>query len=254
MCKILIALVCLRFSLHSLLYSERYLQAFPTGGFWRGKNFVFDKREAISAGNVNGDGGVIKKDGKEDKSDTDENKLLSWGTECAKCKQPWDRYVGKRKCYTCGVPVLLCDECLSKSTTHKKNKKGKSNNQTIEADKVDLNRVRCPLCVEEGITVPAEQVEYTDNGVRGRTNSFSEGGEVLKVSTTAEVSTNSSCKEKKAAKSVLKWGGGHASKKKEKRRFSRLCQFGADCVRKDCFFYHPKRETGSNRHNHESIS
>lgn len=24
---------------------EKYLQEFPDGGFWRGKNFVFDKRE-----------------------------------------------------------------------------------------------------------------------------------------------------------------------------------------------------------------
>ena len=80
---------------------ERYLQAFPDGGFWRGKNFVFDKREAIGAGNVNGDGGVIKKEGTKKSS-----KGLGWGTECAKCKEPWDRYVGKRKCFTCGVPIL----------------------------------------------------------------------------------------------------------------------------------------------------
>jgi len=49
----------------------------------------------------------------------------------------------------------------------------------------------------------------------------------------------------KAATSVLKWGGGHATKKKEKRKFSmRPCQFGKECFRKDCFFYHPERENG----------
>jgi rRNA maturation endonuclease Nob1 len=64
---------------------------------------VFDKREAIGAGNVNGDGGVIKKEvGKKESAD----KPLTWGTECAKCKKPWDRYIGKRHCYTCGVPIL----------------------------------------------------------------------------------------------------------------------------------------------------
>ena len=43
-----------------------YLKAFPDGGFWRSKNFVFDKREAVSVGNIGGDGGVIqKKEGKE---------------------------------------------------------------------------------------------------------------------------------------------------------------------------------------------
>lgn len=229
---------------------ERYLQAFPDGGFWRGKNFVFDKREAVAPGNMNGDGGVLKKEtGKKKSKSKDGDKLLSWGTECAKCKRPWDRYVGKRKCFTCGVPILLCDECLSQSTTHQKNKKRKNisnggsdtkgaravGDKTTEESSID--QVRCPLCVEEGITVPAEQVEYTDNGVRGRTraNSFSERYEGFTLSATET-------QMKKAAKSVLKWGGGHASKKKEKRKYSRkLCQFGSDCVRKDCFFYHPEK-------------
>lgn len=28
---------------------EKYMQAFPDGGYWQGKNFVFDKREAVGA-------------------------------------------------------------------------------------------------------------------------------------------------------------------------------------------------------------
>jgi hypothetical protein len=144
---------------------------------------------------------------------------------------------------------------MSHRKTENKDTK-QSDNETSGDD-----NVRCPLCIEEGVTVPAEQVEYTDNGVRSkrRSNSFSEGGE---VSTTSFIwpaadrpehavsdNTNGNCgnaarvaSEKKAAKSVLKWGGGHAAKKKEKRRYSRkLCQFGVDCVRKDCFFYHPEK-------------
>jgi hypothetical protein len=106
-----------------------------------------------------------------------------------------------------------------------------------------VDNVRCPLCVEEGVTVPAEQVEYTNNGVRGRASSFSEGGQVSSTPTKANVAC-----DKKAAKSVLKWGGGHATEKKEKRRYSRKpCQFGVDCVRKDCFFYHPERENNSKK-------
>ena len=235
---------------------ERYLQAFPEGGFWRGKNFVFDKREAIGAGNVNGDGGVVRKDGgtsKKEERDSD-NKLLPWGAECAKCRRPWDRYIGKRKCYTCGVPVLVCDACMSSqaSSTHKK-KKGKKNkdNGAEKADakedakaNQDDGRIRCPLCVEEGVTVPAEDVEYTDNGVSGRlrSSSFSESADRTLGGGAAADEQNKK-QGSKAAKSVLKWGGGHAAKKKEKRKFSRRpCQFGADCVRKDCFFYHPERE------------
>jgi hypothetical protein len=216
---------------------ERYLQAFPEGGFWRGKNFVFDKREAIGVGNVNGDGGVVvRKDAK------------GVGGTCAKCHRPWDRYVGKRKCHTCGVPVLVCDACMSRSSPsaakgkrkkEAKKDKGKTGRteEAAAADKEDSAEenasIRCPLCIEEGVTVPAADVEYTDNGVRNTTITKAEG------TAPKEQGNNNS----KAAKSVLKWGGGHATKKKEKRKCkTRLCQFGAECFRKDCFFYHPERE------------
>jgi predicted sulfurtransferase len=219
---------------------ERYLKEFPEGGFWRGKNFVFDKREAISAGNINGDGGVIRKDASSSSGKKDEEKMLEWGAECAKCKKPWDRYIGKRKCYTCGVPVLVCDSCMSQSSSMKKKKKGAAE---------DVESIRCPLCVAEGVTVPAEDVEWTDNGVRGRlrTSSFSEGGgEDSDKKAPADGTAKKT--ESKAAKSVLKWGGGHAKKKRDQRSWSRRpCQFGADCVRKDCFFYHPERESKSKK-------
>ena len=245
---------------------ERYLQSFPDGGFWRGKNFVFDKREAIGPGNVNGDGlssAATRSTGKNGKED---GKLLSWGTECARCHRPWDRYIGKRKCYTCGVPVLVCDSCMSRSCSQKKGRKKNKNstekkdgeeeagdkvvaNGKVEEDdkssKEGSERIRCPLCIEEGVTVPAEEVEYTHNGVRGklRSSSFDEGaGFDEGFGTTTCKIKNAKDDAHKAARSVLKWGGGHASRKKEKRRFSRRpCQFGADCARRDCFFYHPER-------------
>lgn len=245
---------------------ERYLQAFPEGGFWRGKNFVFDKREAIGAGNINGDGGVVssaKQASKGKKGKEDENKLLSWGTECAKCHKPWDRYIGKRKCYTCGVPVLVCDTCMSlQSSGNKKTKKKNKVNKDSEGEKADAakndgkydsksqegnNRIRCPLCIEEGVTVAAEEVEFTHNGIGSRLKSPSDHSDTPGAKPAADGSKKKKGKKEKdskekAAKSVLKWGGGHATKKKEKRKFSRrVCQFGAECVRKDCFFYHPER-------------
>lgn len=173
---------------------ERYLQEFPDGGHWRGKNFVFDKREAISATNRQGDGGVVRKQQQEEKVET----------QCCLCEKPWDRYIGKKKCQMCGVPVLICHSCLSDKTT------------------LENSMIRCPLCVEQDITVPADELEYTKNG----------------VAVCSEVSEGTS----KAAPSVLKWGGGHASKKKTARKMKRRpCQFGAECVRKDCFFAHPER-------------
>ena len=177
---------------------ERYLQEFPDGGYWRGKNFVFDKREAISADNPQGDGGVVRK-----QQASNENVE----THCCLCNEPWDRYIGKKKCQMCGVPVLVCDVCLS-------------NKQSLQKA-----TIRCPLCVEQDIMVPADELEYTQNGV-------AVCSEVSKISCSS-----------KAAPSVLKWGGGYASKKKRSRKMKRkLCQFGSECVRKDCFFAHPERQ------------
>ena len=197
--------------------------------------------------------------------------LLMMGIKsvCASCAKPWDRYIGKRKCYTCGVPILVCDTCMSASSTHKKKKKkskkkkkngggkeedgGKEKNVVTAGDTraaVATDKVRCPLCVEENVTVPAADVDYTDNGVsvgRLRSSSFSEGGGVSNNPAEGAKVDNKGKKSEsninKTAKSVLKWGGGHATKKKEKRKYSRMpCQFGVDCVRRDCFFYHPERE------------
>jgi predicted sulfurtransferase len=189
---------------------ERYLKAFPDGGFWRGKNFVFDKREAVSAGDRHGDGGVLEhhaKKKKRSKNSADDD-IIAEGKEtcnrCAACATPWDRYVGKKKCATCGVPVLMCDQCMS-------------------AKVEDRMLVRCPLCVEDNVRVRADEVEWTNNGLG--------------------IDKNTSSDERKAAPSVLKWGGGHAATKKLRRRFQqRPCRFGADCVRKDCFFSHPPKK------------
>ena len=82
---------------------EKYLQTFPDGGFFRGKNFVFDKREAIGPNCVNGVGGVltentkkkkIKKNKKSKKSDDSESSNDTLG-KCCICDTSWDRYIGK---------------------------------------------------------------------------------------------------------------------------------------------------------------
>lgn len=187
---------------------EKYLKEFPDGGYWKGKNFVFDKREAISADNPNGDGGVVRKKKKNNNGKID----AEVGAVCCCCGSPWDRYIGKKKCFTCGVPVLMCDKCMSKKPDKTKG--------------LELT-VRCPLCKKEGITIPANDVEYTENGKKSKEKNCMFIGD-------------DECKrEKKAASSVLKWGGGHATKKKEMRKMKRkMCRFGSECVRKDCFFAH----------------
>lgn len=201
---------------------ERYLQAFPDGGFWRGKNFVFDKREAVSAFDKDGDGGVIRKKNKKDKvnKEVGEDDLPA---KCCVCSKKWDRYVGKKKCYTCGVPVLMCETCMS-----------------LKPDKTkgwEL-KVRCPLCVEENITVPASEVEFTENGVKSKKLNDDDD-----AADAAAADGLGSDKKRKAADSVLKWGGGHAKNKKLQRIAKRrLCQFGTECIRKNCIFAHPERD------------
>jgi len=55
---------------------------------------------------------------------------------CEACHNPWDMYRGKRRCPTCGVPSLICRECLEADQAGTK-KLGKE--------------VRCDLCVAEQI-------------------------------------------------------------------------------------------------------
>lgn len=221
---------------------ERYLKTFKDGGFWRGKNFVFDKREAVSVDNPCGDGGVLRtQDRKKLKRKRQQNQKendLGLLAKCCVCGDPWDRYVGKKKCLTCGVPVLMCEKCMSQ-------KPDKTPGMEL--------KVRCPLCVDENITVLADELEFTANGIKNKVvSSASDHGK----SHHGDIDSNKSkkrgkegkanndiCQNAKAANSVLKWGGGHAAqKKKQKKNSRRLCQFGENCFRKDCFFYHPERK------------
>ena len=79
---------------------ERYLKTYPEGGYWRGKNYLFDRRlEQVAE--------LAKPVEAE-----------SW---CCVCGVPWDTYRGQYKCGgklpppvgTCGVPVLVCNDCIA---------------------------------------------------------------------------------------------------------------------------------------------
>lgn len=209
---------------------ERYLKAFPDGGMWRGKNFVFDKREAVGVECPDGDGGVIRRKSKSNMKIDREGEDDSYTPKCCICGKPWDRYIGKKKCVTCGVPVLVCDSCLS-------TKPDKTAGMEL--------KMRCPLCVEQNITVLASQIEFTDNGIHSK----------YRQDSSESADRTSTCKDKdvgetssKAAGSVLKWGGGHAQAKKQRQKMKRtLCRFGSECIRKDCFFFHPERKTGASQ-------
>lgn len=83
---------------------------YPEGGYWKGKNYTFDKRFAITA---------------YDQHNPNEEILST----CSGCDTPCDRYRGKKRCAACLVPILVCRTCHEQ-----------------EADK--KRGLRCTLCVE----------------------------------------------------------------------------------------------------------
>ncbi|KAL3916877.1 MAG: hypothetical protein SGILL_004975 [Bacillariaceae sp.] len=79
---------------------ERYLRTFPKGGFWSGKNYLFDKRmEQIPE--------------YKDETKVEQEVSNKLNAKCCRCRQPWTSYRGKHKCSQtlCGVPVIVCENC-----------------------------------------------------------------------------------------------------------------------------------------------
>lgn len=73
----------------------RYLQKFQDGGYFRGKNFVFDPRVAV--GNENGE--VVG--------------------QCVACGSKYDDYSMRVRCMSCRMLLLLCQDCQKeKSEVH----------------------------------------------------------------------------------------------------------------------------------------
>ncbi|CAI5935311.1 unnamed protein product, partial [Closterium sp. NIES-65] len=67
----------------------RYLEAFPDGGFFQGKNFVFDHRLAVPpAAPQQATIGV-----------------------CCLCVRPFDDYSGRNRCAACRMLLLVCPAC-----------------------------------------------------------------------------------------------------------------------------------------------
>ena len=67
---------------------HRYLEAFPDdGGYWKGKNYTFDKRFSHGA---------------------KQSEIISY---CVYCNDPWERYNSGQKCFKCKMEILLCNVC-----------------------------------------------------------------------------------------------------------------------------------------------
>eukprot|EP00928_Gymnodinium_smaydae_P012678 TRINITY_DN14602_c0_g6_i2.p2 TRINITY_DN14602_c0_g6~~TRINITY_DN14602_c0_g6_i2.p2 ORF type:complete len:345 (+),score=81.79 TRINITY_DN14602_c0_g6_i2:552-1586(+) len=107
---------------------ERYMRTFPEGGYWKGKNFLFDRRyEQVP------------------EKKTEEALEKDVESCCCVCKVPWGKYRGGFKCREkeCQVPVIVCDGCSRTAWP---------------------NEMRCPLC-EEGFSLREyEAAELKDAG------------------------------------------------------------------------------------------
>ncbi|KAK4339754.1 hypothetical protein RND71_041216 [Anisodus tanguticus] len=81
---------------------QRYLEQFPDGGFFRGKNFVFDHRRHSQcfALHLSGFGKVSV--------GSSESRIL--GTFLL-CSSPFDDYSSQSRCTYCRMLVLVCDNC-----------------------------------------------------------------------------------------------------------------------------------------------
>jgi len=75
---------------------ERYIQTFPEGGFWKGKNYLFDRRMEQTP-SIKGTKAI--------ESDVD--------SKCCLCRMKWTVYRGQHKCNRslCRVPVIVCESC-----------------------------------------------------------------------------------------------------------------------------------------------
>ncbi|GAQ88930.1 hypothetical protein KFL_004700120 [Klebsormidium nitens] len=70
---------------------QRYLEAFPEGGLFAGKNFVFDPRVAVGSTNK-------RKVGR-----------------CLLCQSPFDDYSPRCRCSQCRLLVLVCGDCRERT-------------------------------------------------------------------------------------------------------------------------------------------
>lgn len=192
---------------------DKYFKNFPDGGYWKGKNYVFDKRFAHAPPLIEGleraqrlketlESSMVMTlqdiqsslQDKEDKveestqlpekkkrkmdakvtnamSTSVENQFPHEETEpkvviltpqgdldalnitptvmgkCESCHKPWDKYRGKRRCPTCGVPSLICKDCYDAD---------------LQGIRLLGPSIRCDLCVSENITSKKQLAKRMD--------------------------------------------------------------------------------------------
>ncbi|KAJ7977847.1 Rhodanese-like domain-containing protein 6 [Quillaja saponaria] len=92
---------------------QRYMEQYPDGGYFKGKNFVFDHRISVGSSDAN-----------------------IMGT-CLLCSSSFDDYSSRCRCTYCRMLVLVCGSCLKEGATYvcelcKKHGKGVGSMGTVE--------------------------------------------------------------------------------------------------------------------------
>lgn len=103
---------------------HRYLQAFPDGGQFAGKNFVFDSRVAMTApaletvlddqpssGSSSTGTTASSSSAATNNSNAIDPKAKLVVGQCLDCQAPYDQYSGDRVCTVCRQCVLVCAQC-----------------------------------------------------------------------------------------------------------------------------------------------
>ncbi|KAK1364180.1 Rhodanese-like domain-containing protein 6 [Heracleum sosnowskyi] len=115
---------------------QRYLEQYPDGGFFKGKNFVFDHRVSVGS--------------------SDTNVLGS----CLLCRSAYDDYTSRSRCSYCRMLVLVCDICREKVYEYvcelcHDNGKRVSLPPSIEKEK--SHETSIPTDLQTGVTVHTNQ-------------------------------------------------------------------------------------------------
>lgn len=113
---------------------HRYLESYPTGGFFQGSMYVFDRRRFVRGPDLLSSEAAAEVEA-----------CSTVVGECCICGKPWERYQGKWKCGTCKMPVLICLSC-----------QGRKSRAGTRAD------LRCELCAPTTSSDSAEAAGGAD--------------------------------------------------------------------------------------------
>ena len=152
---------------------ERYLKTYPQGGYWSGKNYLFDKR-------------MEQLPELKDSSKVEDEVATTLNAKCCLCRKPWTTYRRQHKCgqIQCGVPVLVCDACHMSLTT--KVTPGVSSNGS------NTSQLRCELC-RDGYRAPQGNPDLV--AMRKRAEKVIGGGSSKQASNSSGEASNDKAAE-----------------------------------------------------------